>query len=289
MSLISADELAARLDDQAASLRLRVLDVRWYLNKPDAGRAAYDAGHIPGAVFADLETDLSDPNGLGAPGRHPLPTPAAFKARMEALGIGSQMLVVGYDDANGTVAARLWWMLDNLGHRGGAAVLDGGLPAWTQSGRPLSTDEAHYPAARLELADEWHHVITREALAARLDYMTVLDARAGERYRGEVEPIDPVPGHIPSAVSAPAPGNLDADGRFLPPSQLRSRFQALNTGKPFVTSCGSGVVACHNALAMRQAGLPDPILYAGSYSDWTRSGKPVVAGAEPGHLEEDAA
>jgi thiosulfate/3-mercaptopyruvate sulfurtransferase len=284
MSLISADELAARLDADGASVRLRVVDCRWYLNKPDAGRAAYDAGHIPGAVFADLETDLSDPNGLGAPGRHPLPTPAAFKARMEALGIGAQMLVVGYDDANGTVAARLWWMLDNLGHRGGAAVLDGGLQAWTGAGRTLSTDEPHYSAGHLELANEWRHVITRRDLAARLDYMTLIDARAGERYRGETEPIDPAAGHIPTAVSAPAPGNLDETGRFLPPAQLRARFAALSVGKPFVTSCGSGVVACHNALAMRQAGLPDPILYAGSYSDWTRSGEPVATGPEPGKV-----
>jgi thiosulfate/3-mercaptopyruvate sulfurtransferase len=285
MALISADELGARLADPATVQRLRVVDCRWYLNKPAAGRAAYEAGHIPGAVFADLETDLSDPNGLGAPGRHPLPTPAAFKERMEALGIGSQMLVVGYDDANGTVAARLWWMLDNLGHRGGAAVLDGGLQAWTATGRPLSTDEPHYPPAHLELAAEWQRVITRGDLAARLDYVTVLDARAGERYRGEVEPIDPVPGHIPSALSAPAPGNLDADGRFLPPAELRRRFAQMNAGKPFVTSCGSGVVACQNALAMRQAGLPDPILYAGSYSDWTRSGLPVATGDQPGRLE----
>jgi thiosulfate/3-mercaptopyruvate sulfurtransferase len=286
MVLISADELAVRLDEPAAIQRLRVIDCRWYLNKPDAGRAAYDAGHIPGAVFADLETDLSDPSGVGAPGRHPLPAPAAFKERMEALGIGSQMLVVGYDDANGSVAARLWWMLDNLGHRGGAAVLDGGLQAWTASGRALATDEPDYPLAHLELAAEWHHVIRRNDLAARLDYMTVLDARAGERYRGEVEPIDPVPGHIPTALSAPSGGNLHADGRFLSPAELRERFDALNAGKPFVISCGSGVVACHNALAMRQAGLPDPILYAGSYSDWTRSGLPVATGDQPGRLPD---
>ena len=194
---------------------------------------------------------------------------------MEALGIGSHMLVVGYDDTNGTVAARLWWMLDNLGHRGGAAVLDGGLQAWQAAGLALAIEEPHYPHAALELGAEWHQVIKRDDLAARLDYVTVLDARAGERYRGETEPIDLIPGHIPGAVSAPATGNLAADGRFLAPSELRARFAALATGKPFVTSCGSGVVACHNALAMRQAGLPDPILYAGSYSDWTRSGRPT--------------
>ncbi|MEP7378351.1 MAG: sulfurtransferase [Chloroflexota bacterium] len=275
MGLISVDQLAVRLDRDDATHRLRVLDVRWYLNKPDAGRAAYDAGHIPGAIFADLETDLSDPEGVGAPGRHPLPTPTAFRTRMEALGIGSQMLVVAYDDTGGTTAARLWWMLDNLGHRGGAAVLDGGLQAWTAAGLPLSTDEPRYMAATLEFAGEWHHIIKRDDLAARLDFMTVLDARAGERYRGETEPIDLIPGHIPGAVSAPATGNLDASGRFLAPNELRARFATLATGKPFVTMCGSGVVACHNALAMRQAGLSDPILYAGSYSDWTRSSMPT--------------
>src|SRR5688572_9150527 len=205
MGLISVDQLRARLDDE----RLRVADVRWYLNKPGAGRAAYDAGHIPGAIFVDLDDDLSDPNGYGAPGRHPLPTPAAFRARMEELGIGSDSIVVAYDDVGGAVAARLWWMLDNLGHRGGVVVLDGGIKAWIEQGLALTADEPHHARARLELADRWTNVMARDELAARLGSVTLLDARATVRYRGEVEPIDPIAGHIPTASSAPTMDNVD--------------------------------------------------------------------------------
>jgi len=279
VGLISVTELAARLDDE----NTRIADVRWYLNKPGAGRAAYDAGHIPGAVFMDLDVDLADLGGFGAPGRHPLPAASAFRERMEAFGIGSDMFVVAYDDTGGTVAARLWWMLDNLGHRGGSAVLDGGIQAWVAAGLPLSVDEPRYPAARLELARDWTNVIARDDLAARLGEVNLLDARAPERYRGEVEPIDPVAGHIPTAISAPAVANLDATGHFLPAVALRDRFLGvLDQDRQAVTACGSGTNACHNSLAMRLAGLPDPILYVGSYSDWSRSGMPVRTGEEPG-------
>ena len=286
MSLIGVDELAARLALPDAAARVRVADVRWYLDRPGAGRAAYDGGRIPGAVFVDLDADLSAPDGYGAPGRHPLPTPQAFRQRLEQLGVGSDDLVVAYDDAGGTVAARLWWMLDDLGHRGGAAVLDGGIAAWVASGRALSTKAETHPPARLELNATWSRVVTRPELAARLDQVTLLDARAPERYRGEIEPVDPVAGHIPGALSAPTTANLDESGHFLPRDDLRARYDALGpVGRPVVTSCGSGVTACHNALAMRLAGLPDPILYAGSYSDWTRSGLPVATGPEPGVLQ----
>jgi thiosulfate/3-mercaptopyruvate sulfurtransferase len=272
MALISVPDLAARIDDE----RLRICDVRWYLNKPGAGRAAYDAGHVPGAIFVDLDADLSDPDGYGAPGRHPLPSVEAFRSRMEDLGISSDSLVVAYDDVGGAVAARLWWMLDNLGQRGGVVVLDGGIKAWTEQGLPLSTDEPHYDRARLELADRWTNVISREELAARLGNVTLLDARAGERYRGEVEPIDPVPGHIPTAISAPTMDNVDDAGYFLDQRALIARFTGLVTdSRPTVNYCGSGTNACHNALAMRLAGLPDSILYVGSYSDWSRSGMPT--------------
>jgi thiosulfate/3-mercaptopyruvate sulfurtransferase len=270
--LISVPDLAARLDDG----RLRIADVRWYLNKPGAGRAAYDAGHIPGAIFVDLDDDLSDLNGYGAPGRHPLPTVDAFRTRMEALGIGSDSLVVAYDDMGGVVAARLWWMLDNLGHHGGVAVLDGGINAWVEQGLPLSADEPHYDRAHLELADHWTNVIARDELAARLGDVALLDARARERYRGEIEPIDPVPGHIPTAISAPTMDNVDGSGYFLDQPALIARFAGLVADdRPTVNYCGSGTNACHNALAMRLAGLPDPILYVGSYSDWSRSGMPT--------------
>jgi thiosulfate/3-mercaptopyruvate sulfurtransferase len=279
MSLISVDELGRRLE--AAPDELRLVDVRWYLLKPGAGRAAYDAGHIPGALHLDLDSDLADPDGLGSPGRHPLPSPAEFRRRLESVGIGSRHLVVAYDDTSGAIAARLWWMLDNLGHRGGAAVLDGSIGEWTAAGRPLETAGPHYTPERLELADRWTNVIERDEVAARLGELTLLDARAPERYRGEVEPIDPLAGHIPTAISAPTTGNLGPDGRLLPASDLRRRFTGISVGRPLVTYCGSGTTACHNSLAMRIAGLPDPILYVGSFSDWSRAGMPVVAGAEP--------
>ena len=279
MALISVDELARRIGG-AGDEHLRVVDVRWYLKQPGAGRRAYDAGHIAGAIFLDLDDDLSDADGLGAPGRHPLPTPAAFARRLESVGIGSDHFVVAYDDAGGTIAARLWWMLDNLGHRGGVAVLDGGIGAWTAAGHPLTQSVPRYPPASLELADRWTNVIERDELAGRLDDYVLLDARAEERYRGEVEPIDPAAGHIPTALSAPTSANMGSDGRLLGADELYRRYSAMADGRPVVTYCGSGTSACHNSLAMRIAGLPDPILYVGSFSEWSRTGMPVSTGAE---------
>lgn len=259
--------------------RVRVADVRWYLGRPGAGRAAYDASHLPGAIFLDLDTDLAAATGAG---RHPLPHPAVFAARLAELGIGNEDLVVAYDDSGGGVAARLWWMLDDLGHRE-AAVLDGGIGAWMAAGLPLTQDRPNWPPARLELAPAWSRVIDRAGLTDRLGSVVLLDGRAGPRYRGETEPVDPVAGHIPSAISAPIAENLGPDGRFLSPERLAERFHGLGvSGRPVVTSCGSGTNACQNALAMRIAGLPDPILYAGSYSDWSRAGMPVAIGPEAG-------
>ena len=279
MSLISPEALAARLAAGPAASKVRLADVRWYLGKPGAGRAAFQAGHLPGAIFLDLDSDLSARSG---PGRHPLPDPAWLADHLGAVGFGSGDLVVAYDDAGGGVAARLWWMLDDLGHTD-AAVLDGGIGAWTSAGYTLSTEEPAWPPARLDLAPQWSKVIDREALLPRLCSVVLLDARAPARYRGEVEPIDPVAGHIPTALNAPLDGNLGPDGRFLPPDALRARFRGLvATGAEVVTSCGSGTNACQNALAMRLAGLPDPLLYPGSYSDWSRAGMPVATGPEPG-------
>ena len=274
--LISADALAARLSSPA----LRIADVRWVLGQPGEGRRRYAAGHIPGAVFVDIDTDLTTTSG---PGRHPLPSPRAFAARMSELGIGSERDVVAYDDAGGTIAARLWWMLDVLGHRR-VAVLDGGLQAWEGAGLPLTTEVTPPPPARFDIQlDQWPRTLDREELKNRLGSVALLDARAGARYRGEVEPIDPVAGHIPTAISAPTDGNLDEAGRFLAPEALRSRFsEAARGAQEVVTSCGSGITACHNALAMRVAGLPDPLLYPGSYSDWSRNGERVATGPDPG-------
>lgn len=258
---------------------MRMVDLRWYLLRPGDGRAAYDAGHIPGAIHLDLDADLSAAEG---PGRHPLPDPSSFRARLEAVGIGSDNTVVAYDDASGMVAARLWWMLDNLGYRD-VHVLDGGIQEWTAAGHELTTDSPLWPPATLQLRDDWTNVIDRGQLRERLGRVTILDARARERYRGDVEPIDPQRGHIPTALSAPAAGNLDDTHKLLSAEALRRRFAAYaSSGRPVVTSCGSGTTACHHVLAMRIAGLPDPILYVGSFSDWSRAAMPVVTGDEPG-------
>ena len=292
--LIQADDLLRLV--RAGVANLRIVDCRWVLGQPGAGAMAYAAGHLPGAIHIDLDTDLADLSGYGSPGRHPLPTPAAFSASLAAAGIGDADLVVAYDDVGGWVAARLWWMLDVLGHDM-VAVLDGGLAAWIAAGGELTVDEPVFPMAELHLADTWSRVIDREELKARLGSLVLLDARAAPRYRGETEPIDPVAGHIPTARNAPVDGNLvDPGGRFRPPDELATRFRDLGadgSAGPVVTSCGSGVSALHHAIAMRRAGLPDPILYVGSYSDWSRSGEPVATGPDPGDpptpLVEEAA
>ncbi|MEA2674136.1 MAG: thiosulfate/3-mercaptopyruvate sulfurtransferase [Chloroflexota bacterium] len=292
--LVSVDRLAEWLAEPVPPV---VVDLRWYLGRPGDGHAAYLTGHIPGAIFLDLDDDLADPNGFGAPGRHPLPAPEAFTARMAAAGIGDGARVVGYDDVGGWVAARLWWMLDNLGfgRRGTACeyvgVLDGGIGAWTATGHGLETDVPRAPAhpGRLTLEGPWSRVIARGELRGRLGSVTLLDARGAPRYRGEVEPVDPIAGHIPTALSAPYDTNLGADGMLLDAAALTGRYADLGittgvggAGPETVISCGSGTSACHHALAMRVAGLPDPILYVGSYSDWSRSGEPIATGAEPG-------
>ena len=275
MSLITPAELLDRLSNPS----LRIADVRWWLADPGKGRRDYEAAHIPGAVFIDVDTDLVAAVG---PGRHPLPSPADFAARMAALGFGDESEIVAYDDAGGAIAARLWWMLDDLGHPR-VSVLDGGIVAWIAAGGPTTDAVDPSPArpARLTLRTAWSRTITREELVPRLgSSVAVIDARAPERYRGDIEPVDPVPGHIPTAISLPIGGNVGPDGRFLDPAALRARFESL--GGEVVTTCGSGVNACQNALAMRVAGLPSPLLYPGSYSDWSRAGMPIATGDEPG-------
>lgn len=280
----SAEALHARLDDP----RLRVVDVRWVLGEPGRGREAYETGHIPGAIFLDVDQDLVAPEG---PGRHPLPEPGAFRSRLEGAGIGSEHSVVAYDDVGGWVAARLWWMLDDLGHHD-VAILDGGFQTWVDAGYPVTTEVPAFEPSKVVLADRWSKVIDLERLSDRLGDVVLLDARGAPRYRGETEPIDAVAGHIPTALSVPTAGNLGPDGRLLPPEELRERFLTLGADgadNQVITSCGSGVAACFNSLAMRVAGLPDPILYAGSYSDWTQRAMPVATGPEPGAPPPDLA
>ncbi len=279
--IVSPSDLLARL----GAPDMRIVDVRWVLGGPGRGRQAYDASHIPRAIFLDLDSDLMAAEG---PGRHPLPSPTDFRERLEDAGIGTEHEVVAYDDVGGWVAARLWWMLDDLGHER-VAVLDGGYPAWVAEGHPVTSEVPSFPAARLELAEGWTRTIDRDGVIERLGGMVLLDARGGPRYRGETEPIDPVPGHIPTAINAPTDGNLGPDGRLLGTDELATRFRVLGadgSGGPVVSSCGSGVSACFNNLAMRLAGLPDPILYPGSYSDWSRAGLPVAVGPEPGAVPD---
>ncbi len=274
--LVAVADLAARLGDDT----VRIADCRWYLGEPERGCAAYRAGHIPGAVYVDLERHLSAPSG---PGRHPLPDPATLAAAMGELGIGDSHDVVAYDDRGGAVAARLWWLLRHMGHAR-VRVLDGGLTAWRAAGQPVTSQVAAHPPATLTVRPRPDEIIERSELRAALGDVVLVDARSGERYRGEDEPVDPVAGHIPTAVSAPYEANLDADLRFLPAADLRARYATLGVGgdREVVAYCGSGVTACHDLLAMAVAGFGGARLYPGSWSDWAAVGYPVATGPAPG-------
>ena len=252
----------------------RIADLRWNLSGPP-GRQLYDEGHIPGAVFVDLDRDLSRP---GGPGRHPFPSEEQFARALSRLGIGEETQVVVYDAGNGSIAGRLWFMLRVHGHDK-VSLLDGGLKAWTDAGLPLSKEEPRVPPAPLrKLALDRSKVVDVEQVKQR-GAAALLDARAPERYQGIVEPIDRKAGHIPGAVNAPWAENVDPRGRFLPPAELRELYAAFESP---IVSCGSGVTACHDAFAMALAGLPLPRLYVGSWSDWSSDDtRPVATGEEP--------
>lgn len=265
-AVISSDQLAQLVSDP----QLRLVDCRASLQNPAAGREAYAKAHLPGAVFADLLEDLSGPIVPGQTGRHPLPDLESFVAKLRAWGIGSASQVVVYDDAGGAFAARLWWMLRWLGHDA-VAVLDGGFPAWVAEGRPVIDTQTIVPRGDFagQPRAEWL-VTARELATPQSTGHKLFDARAPERFRGDVEPIDPVAGHIPGAENLPFAENL-RDGRFRAPAELRARFaQALGDSTPeqAVVYCGSGVTACHDILAFAHAGLSLPRLYAGSWSEW---------------------
>jgi len=264
-----------------------LLDVRWRLGGPP-GIDSYRAGHLPGAVFVDLDADLAGPPGAG--GRHPLPEAADFEAAMRRAGVRAAHPVVVYDDGDSTIAARAWWTLRYFGHPR-VQVLDGGFRAWAASGRPVTTDEPRVAAGDFTAIPGHLPVLDAAGAAALARSGVLLDARAGERYRGETEPVDPVAGHIPGAVSAPTVANVGEDGRFRPPAQLRRRFAALGvaigpepaTAAPEVAAyCGSGVTAAHEVLALAMVGVP-AALYVGSWSGWTADpARPVATGPDPG-------
>ncbi len=275
-SLISAAELQAL---RASSLPCVLLDCGFDLADPASGGRAFAAGHLPGAQYANLERDLSGAK-TGHNGRHPLPERAALADRAGRWGIAAGVQVVCYDAQGMPYAARAWWLLRWLGHDA-VAVLDGGVAAWVAAGGALSQDAAQaeprppYPALppgmpTLQAAD----------LLAQPGQRMVLDARAGERFRGEVEPLDPVAGHIPGALNRFFKDNLEADGRFRPADVLRAEFAALHARPAqLVHQCGSGVTACHNLLAMEHAGLAGSALYPGSWSEWCADpARPVARG-----------
>lgn len=272
--LVSTDWLSRHLDDS----ELRLADVRWYQGEPDRGRLAYSESHVPGAVYVDLETDLSADEG---PGRHPLPGWDVFASRMGELGIGDDSVVVAYDDRGGGVAARLWWMLRAVGHER-TYVLDGGLAAWLADGYSVTSDLPDHGPDDLTVDPRPGISLDRDELRNRLGSVLPLDARAGERFRGEVEPLDPIAGHIPGAINAPYEDNLGTDGRFLSAEALAERYRALGVGRDTETViyCGSGVTACHSLLAIEQAGLGEALLYPGSWSDWSTAGYDVATGPE---------
>lgn len=275
--IVSATFLAEHVEEPD----VRVVDVRWYLDPERRGREAYGAGHLPGAVFLDVDADLSAPGGArGGPlGRHPWPSPEKVAAVMGAAGIGPGVRVVAYDDASGATAARLWFLLVAHGHSE-VAVLDGGLPAWVAEGRPLETGVPRVEPRVFQPRLVPGLVVTKAQMVELPPGSLVLDARAGERYRGEAEPIDPRAGHIPGARSAPFADNLEA-GRFRTPAALRERFALLGAAeREPIVYCGSGVTACHDLLALARAGLRGR-LYAGSWSEWSSDPTlPVATGPE---------
>ncbi|MFV1998732.1 MAG: sulfurtransferase [Acidimicrobiia bacterium] len=269
---------AAQLDAHVEREDVRVIDCRWYLDEPGQGLRAYREGHIPGAVHASLDTDLSATEG---PGRHPLPTPQDFANTLARLGVTASTRVVAYDDSGGAIASRLWWMLTDQGHET-TSVLDGGIQAWVAAGHVLTTDLPTLPIGSFP-THPWSGVVDRQSVASRDRHTAVIDARSPERYRGDEEPIDRKAGHIPGAISLPQADNLADDLTFLSPAGLRTRFSnaGIADSDLVISQCGSGVTACHNILAMEMAGFDRPLLYVGSWSDWSSSDLPIATGESP--------
>jgi thiosulfate/3-mercaptopyruvate sulfurtransferase len=262
-TLVSTEELARHLNDW------RLFDCRHDLARPELGEQEYREAHIPGALFAHLDRDLSAPKS-GSNGRHPLPEPDSFSAWLGRAGLRPKDQVVCYDAGNGSIAARLWWMLRWVGHDA-VAVLDGGLAKWRKENHPLTAEVQRFPSTNFSISVRPQMAVTIDALSRSLGSATLLDARAPARYRGEQEPIDPVAGRIPGARNRFNMDNIGADGVFKPAAQLKRDFEKVLAGRApaqVVNYCGSGVSACHNLLAMEVAGLSGAKLYPGSWSEW---------------------
>lgn len=273
-TIVAPEDLHAHVDDPS----VRVLDCRHDLADPDWGEAAYRKGHVPGALHAHLDRDLSGPV-TPRTGRHPLPDPFDFRAAASRWGIRDDTQVVAYDDRGGQFAARLWWLLRDYGHFD-VAVLDGGIQAWTSAGFPIHEGETPPPEpARFDGRPGHMRTLAGWDLTTRAA-RRLLDARAPERYRGDVEPLDPEAGHIPGALNAPSATNLGPDGRMLPADKLREKYAPLVgdlDGKDVAVYCGSGVTATHDVLALEIAGWPGAAIYPGSWSEWSRDPERPVA------------
>ncbi|MFC7344038.1 sulfurtransferase [Saccharopolyspora griseoalba] len=280
--LISTDDLMSAL---RAEPHPTVLDVRWSLQGPP-GREAYEAGHLPGAVFVDLDAELAgDP---GPAGRHPLPEPEGLQAVLRRAGVDADRRVVVYDAGDGSSAARAWWLLRWAGHRN-VAVLDGGYAAWTAEGKPTATDVPEPGDGGFRVRPGSMPVVDADEAAKLARVGVLLDARAPERYRGEVEPMDPRAGHVPGARNAPFSAHTGESGRWHSPARLAEHFAGLGVraGQPIGAYCGSGVTACSVLLALEHAGITDArnpaALYAGSWSNWSADpDRPAATGEEPG-------
>ncbi|QGX38587.1 sulfurtransferase [Permianibacter aggregans] len=280
-TLIAPDELHTHLSHPD----LRLLDCRHRLTEPEWGHQQYLSGHIPGALFAHLDRDLSSAVISGKTGRHPLPAINTFVDTLNRWGVSNTSMVVAYDDAGGAYAARLWWLLRWLGHDN-VAVLDGGLPAWKEAGFATSS-ELTSTQQRSHFIANWQadKTVDAEQIAANFNdsRLQLIDARGSNRYQGLEEPIDPVAGHIPGANNLPFTELLDESQRFLPPSALKEKLlRVFAPDKENASYCGSGVTACHVVLAAVHAGLPEPKLYAGSWSEWiTDQSRPIKQGPQP--------
>ncbi|MDW3096159.1 MAG: sulfurtransferase [Gammaproteobacteria bacterium] len=268
-TIISADELKSIIDQD----NVRVFDCRFSLKDPQGGLKSYQSGHLPSAQFADMDTQLSSAM-TETSGRHPLPDAGVFQAQLKAWGINNDTQVIAYDDISGAFAARLWWMMRWMGHDK-VAVLDGGMQQWTQQGLPLSKDDVEFPeggfsgSAKMDWLVDIQTVITK--LAA--NKVTLIDARAADRFTGKDKNTDPVPGHVPGANNLPFAGNLTKEGLFETPDIINQRFANIIQDQPLtnvVNMCGSGVTACHNLLALAVAGAPPTKIFIGSWSQWIR-------------------
>jgi len=274
VSLISVEDLAARLADPELARSTTVCDCRFYLADHHKGASEFAAGHIPGALFVDVHTDLA--GGPGG-GRHPLPRVEDFTRLLGRLGISPSTFVVAYDSSGGGTAARLWWMLRSIGH-GQVAVLDGGYPAWVASGRPVTAEVVTHDPVDYPAVEGWTGIADADAVAEGVALgATLVDSRAHDRFRGENETIDKIAGHIPGAINIFHKDNVAADGHLRPIDELAARFAGI--GDSPIVYCGSGVTACHNLLAMSLVGIGRARLYPGSWSDWiTNPERPIATG-----------